>query len=78
MMAAPRVPTIARAAPGTAYKIVVGKSVNNLGYQLGGWSVSWQGGSGTTTTGTTFWQALQQATAASGDGVHSVPCHTAR
>ena len=23
----------------------------------------WQGGSGTTTTGTTFWQALQQATA---------------
>src|SRR6266540_460293 len=46
-----------------AYKIVVGgKSVNNLGYQLGGWSISWQGGSGTTTTGTTFWQALQQAT----------------
>ena len=46
-----------------AYKIVVGgKSVDNLGYQLGGWSISWQGGSGTTTTGTTFWQALQQAT----------------
>jgi beta-glucosidase len=47
-----------------SYKIVVGgKSVDNLGYQLGGWSISWQGGSGTTTTGTTFWQALQQATA---------------
>jgi beta-glucosidase len=47
-----------------SYKIVVGgKSVDNLGYQLGGWSVSWQGGGGTTTTGTTFWQALQQATA---------------
>lgn len=47
-----------------AYKIVVGgKSVDNLGYQLGGWSISWQGGSGATTTGTTFWQALQQATA---------------
>src|ERR1051325_3657357 len=46
------------------YKIVVGgKSVDNLGYQLGGWSISWQGGSGATTTGTTFWQALQQATA---------------
>jgi beta-glucosidase len=46
------------------YKIVVGgKSVDNLGYQLGGWSISWQGGSGTTTTGTTFWQALQQKTA---------------
>jgi beta-glucosidase len=47
-----------------SYKIVVGgKSADNLGNQLGGWSVSWQGGSGTTTTGgTTFWQALQQAT----------------
>jgi beta-glucosidase len=45
------------------YKIVVGgKSVDNLGYQMGGWSISWQGGSGATTTGTTFWQALQQAT----------------
>src|SRR5258708_7963195 len=38
------------------YKIVVGgKSADNLGYQLGGWSITWQGGSGTTTTGTTFW-----------------------
>jgi beta-glucosidase len=47
-----------------SYKIVVGgKSVDNLGYQMGGWSISWQGGSGATTTGTTFWQALQQATA---------------
>jgi beta-glucosidase len=46
------------------YKIVVGgKSVDNLGYQLGGWSISWQGASGTTTTGTTFWKAIQQATA---------------
>jgi beta-glucosidase len=46
-----------------SYKIVVGgKSVDNLGYQLGGWSISWQGGSGATTAGTTFWQALQQAT----------------
>jgi beta-glucosidase len=44
------------------YKIVVGGShVNNLGYQMGGWSISWQGGSGATTTGTTFWQALQAA-----------------
>jgi beta-glucosidase len=48
-----------------SYKIVVGgKSADNLGFQMGGWSISWQGGSGTTTTGgTTFWQALQQATA---------------
>jgi beta-glucosidase len=45
------------------YKIVVGGShVDNLGYQMGGWSITWQGGSGATTTGgTTFWQALQAA-----------------
>ncbi|HEV8717302.1 MAG TPA: glycoside hydrolase family 3 protein [Candidatus Binatia bacterium] len=45
------------------YKIVVGGShINNLGYQMGGWSISWQGGSGATTTGgTTLWQALQAA-----------------
>ena len=46
------------------YKIVVGgKSADNLGYQAGCWSISWQGGSGATTTGTTLWQALRQATA---------------
>jgi beta-glucosidase len=28
---------------------------------LGGWSISWQGGSGDTTTGTTFWEAIQAA-----------------
>jgi beta-glucosidase len=45
------------------YKIVVGgKSADDLGNQTGGWSISWQGASGTHTTGTTFWQALQQAT----------------
>ncbi len=45
------------------YKIVVGGShVDNLGYQMGGWSITWQGGSGATTTGgTTFWQAIQAA-----------------
>src|SRR6266540_3698605 len=42
------------------YKIVVGGShIDNLGYQMGGWSISWQGGSGTTTTGTTLLQAIQ-------------------
>lgn len=45
------------------YKIVVGGThADNLGYQMGGWSISWQGGSGASTTGgTTFWQALQAA-----------------
>src|SRR4030095_15159959 len=47
-----------------SYPLVVGGDhANNLGYQLGGWSISWQGGSGATTTGTTLWQAIQQATA---------------
>jgi beta-glucosidase len=60
-----------------AYKIVVGgKSVDNLGYQLGGWSISWQGGSGPTTTGTTFWQALQQATAGTNITVQNVGTKT--
>jgi beta-glucosidase len=45
-----------------SYTLVVGGDhADNLGYQLGGWSISWQGGSGTTTTGTTLWQAIQQA-----------------
>jgi beta-glucosidase len=59
------------------YNIVVGgKSVDNLGYQLGGWSISWQGASGTTTTGTTFWQALQQATAGTNITIQNVGTKT--
>jgi beta-glucosidase len=59
------------------YRIVVGgKSVDNLGYQLGGWSISWQGGSGATTTGTTFWQALQQATVGTNVTVQNVGTKT--
>jgi beta-glucosidase len=46
---------------GTYTLVVGGDHANNLGYQLGGWSISWQGGSGTTTVGTTLWQAIQQA-----------------
>jgi beta-glucosidase len=59
------------------YKVVVGgKSVDNLGHQLGGWSISWQGGSGTTTTGTTFWQALQRATAGTNVTLQNVGTRT--
>ena len=44
------------------YKIVVGGShVDDLGLQMGGLTISWQGSAGATTTGTTFWQALQAA-----------------
>ena len=44
------------------YKIVVGGShIHNLGYQMGGWSISWQGAGGNTTVGTTLLQAIQAA-----------------
>ena len=44
----------------STYKIVVGGShINNLGYQMGGWSISWQGAGGNTTVGTTLLQAIQ-------------------
>ncbi|WP_307795708.1 glycoside hydrolase family 3 protein [Actinacidiphila acididurans] len=60
-----------------SYSIVVGgKSADDLGNQTGGWSISWQGSSGTHTTGTTFWQALQQATAGTGITVQNVGTRT--
>ena len=44
------------------YKLVVGGShIDNLGNQMGGWSISWQGASGSTTVGTTLLQAIQAA-----------------
>jgi beta-glucosidase len=60
------------------YKIVVGgKSADNIGNQMGGWSISWQGASGATTTGgTTFWQALQQATAGTSITLQNVGTRT--
>ncbi len=39
---------------------VAGRDADNLGYQCGGWTISWQGGSGPTTIGTTIYQAITQ------------------
>ncbi len=48
------------------YTLVVGGDhADDLGYQLGGWSITWQGGSGTPTIGTTLWDAIQHAGLAS-------------
>ena len=48
------------------YKLVVGGShIDNLGYQMGGWSISWQGGSGNTTVGTTLLQAIRSTVGSS-------------
>ncbi|WBQ06204.1 glycoside hydrolase family 3 N-terminal domain-containing protein [Kribbella sp. CA-293567] len=44
----------------TAKVYVAGGNANDLGNQLGGWSISWQGGSGSTTTGTTILDGIKQ------------------
>ncbi|KIH98778.1 hypothetical protein LP52_11285 [Streptomonospora alba] len=50
-------------SPDSGKDIVVGgKTADDLGYQMGGWSITWQGSGGETTEGTTFWEAVQQET----------------
>ena len=43
---------------------VAGKNANNLGNQCGGWTISWQGGAGAITTGTTILQGISNAVSA--------------
>jgi beta-glucosidase len=38
---------------------VAGKSADDIGIQSGGWTISWQGGSGNTTPGTTILQGIR-------------------
>ncbi|MBC6461763.1 glycoside hydrolase family 3 protein [Actinomadura sp. HBU206391] len=38
---------------------VAGKSASNIGYQSGGWTISWQGSSGNITPGTTILQGIR-------------------
>jgi beta-glucosidase len=60
-----------------SYTLVVGGDhADNLGYQLGGWSITWRGGSGTTTIGTTLWQAIQRAGLSSSVKLNFVGTHT--
>jgi beta-glucosidase len=40
---------------------LAGEHADNLGYQCGGWTISWQGLSGDITDGTTIWEAIQEA-----------------
>lgn len=42
---------------------VAGLHADNLGYQAGGWTIDWQGGSGNITHGTTILKAIQEAVA---------------
>ncbi len=39
--------------------VVVGKNADNLGFQCGGWTISWQGDSGKITEGTTIFQGIK-------------------
>ncbi|TDO43170.1 beta-glucosidase [Kribbella sp. VKM Ac-2527] len=44
----------------TSKVYVAGSNAGDLGNQLGGWTISWQGGSGPTTTGTTILDGIKQ------------------
>lgn len=45
--------------PNTPSIHVVGKSADDMGNQCGGWTISWQGGSGPVTSGTTIRRGLE-------------------
>jgi len=44
---------------------VAGKSADNIGLQTGGWTISWQGASGSTTPGTSILQGIRNTVPAS-------------
>jgi len=44
---------------------VAGKNADNIGHQSGGWTISWQGGSGATTPGTSILQGIRNTVAPS-------------
>lgn len=44
--------------------IVAGKNADDIGNQCGGWTISWQGASGTTTVGTTILQGIKNVVSA--------------
>lgn len=51
--------------------LVTGKSADNLGYQCGGWTISWQGSSGDITTGTTILESIQNTVSPSSQVLYS-------
>ncbi|KAJ1285612.1 hypothetical protein BS78_03G291800, partial [Paspalum vaginatum] len=51
--------------------LVAGSHASNLGYQCGGWSIQWMGGSGDITTGTTILDAIKSTVADSTSVVYS-------
>jgi beta-glucosidase len=66
-------------AKGTARILVAGKSADDLGNQAGGWTISWQGASGSTIPGTTILQGIRNAVAPGTNVTYSrSPSHVAR
>lgn len=53
----------------SANVFVAGKNADDLGHQCGGWSISWQGGSGNITPGTTILQGIQSVVSSGGGSV---------
>lgn len=51
---------------------VTGKNSNDIGNQCGGWTISWQGGSGEITHGTTILEAIQNTVSTSTQVTHSI------
>jgi beta-glucosidase len=51
--------------------VVAGAAADDLGTQCGGWTITWQGGHGPVTTGTTVYGALRQAASAKTEVVFS-------
>jgi beta-glucosidase len=45
----------------SAKVFVAGKNADDIGHQSGGWTITWQGGSGNTTPGTTILQGMRAA-----------------
>ena len=41
--------------------VVAGQSADNIGFQTGGWTISWQGSGGETTLGTTILEGIEHA-----------------
>ncbi|XP_057820353.1 uncharacterized protein LOC131033209 isoform X2 [Cryptomeria japonica] len=52
--------------------LVAGSHADNLGYQCGGWTISWQGSSGNTTIGTTILKAIKSVVSSSTKVVHKI------
>jgi beta-glucosidase len=52
-------------APANNRIFVAGKNADDIGQQSGGWTISWQGGSGNTTPGTSILQGIRNTVASS-------------